>query len=578
MTRDWLFLLAVVCVTASDASWAQLKINTPSLGTIQGELNPNVANVRQFIGIPFAQPPIGNLRFKPPVSTLTVDNASSTIIYNATAAAHQGGFPLLDCMQLSLLNSSVILGQEDCLYLDIFLPLNVSTMSLLPVIIYIYGGGFQTSDPHDPSHVISLYQNVIYVAIRYRVNVFGFMASTLLSASRSGAIQASGLQGFEDQQMAMRWVRDNIQSFGGDPRRVTLQGHSAGAISVCLHLIAPASQDLFQRAIIESGGCDVTQLPLNQMEVIGDEISSYFCNSSADVISCLQSINASTLLQYAQSKDYLNFFSPNAIHPPIDGLIIPDSITNLFQQNKFATNVSLLSGTVNAEFGLFIAGGFETGWQIRNLSQTILSQWVQLFSRGQSAYLNSTYNPYVAPYLPPTLVNYFGLTDALSTGIFQCPVRRTVAHLASNGTGSVYLYSFDYIPLSSPFADLSQSVHGQELPFVFNTPNSSALTQIIFPVSTFTVNEQLLASTMSLLWTRFVVNGNPNAPLDGEATNPLITQLTQLGGWPAYSVNATTNLSSYLIFANTATGNSSATLRLSTNGTIPRRVPHGIRL
>jgi carboxylesterase type B len=212
------------------------------------------------------------------------------------------------------------------------------------------------------------------------------------------------------------------------------------------------------------------------MEIIGDDISSHFCNSSSDVISCLQSIDALVLLQYAQSKDYMNFFSSNAFHPLIDGLIIPDSITNLFQQKKFSTNISILTGTTTDEFGLFIAGGFEPGWQLTNLSQTVLSYWVQVYSQGQSAYLNATYNPYNASYLPPTLVNYYGLTSALSAAIFQCPVRRIAAYLSNNGSGSVYLYSFNYVPLSSPFAPLSQSVHGQELPFVFNTANSSALT------------------------------------------------------------------------------------------------------
>jgi hypothetical protein len=302
------------------------------------------------------------------------------------------------------------------------------------------------------------------------------------------------------------------------------------------------------------------------MEVIGDDISSYFCNSSSNVISCLQSINESLLLEYSQSKDYLNFFSGNGFHPPIDGLIIPDSITNLFQQKKFSTNISLLTGTTNAEFGLFIAGGFEPGWQIRNLNQTVLSQWVQFYSKGQSAYLNATYNPYNAPYLPSILVNYYGLTDALSTSIFQCPVRRTAAYLSNNGSGSVYLYSFNYIPLSSPFAELSQSVHGQELPFIFNTANSSALTQIIFPVNTFSVNEQVLASAISLLWIRFIVNGNPNIPLNVEETNPLITQLSQLGGWPIYSTNTTAGLSSYIIFSNIASGNGSAIIELATSG------------
>jgi carboxylesterase type B len=208
LLRNILLLLAAVSIVSSDSSWPQLKVNISSLGIVQGEINPLVNNVRQFIGIPFAQPPIGALRFKPPVP---LNNSLSSNIYNATAAAHQGGFPWFDCIQVALLNSSVIYGQEDCLYLDIFLPLNISAGSLLPVVTYIYGGGFKTSDPHDPSQLISLYQNVIYVSIRYRINVFGFMASTALSASRSGSIQSSGLQGFEDQQMAIKWVQNNIQ-------------------------------------------------------------------------------------------------------------------------------------------------------------------------------------------------------------------------------------------------------------------------------------------------------------------------------------------------------------------------------
>ncbi|CAF1362669.1 unnamed protein product [Adineta ricciae] len=554
-------LLIAVCINARYGSSAQLLINTSSLGLIQGEINPVINNVRQFIGIPFAQPPVGTLRFKPPVALV---NISSSGVYNATGAAHQGGFPVLNCMQISLENSSEIYGQEDCLYLDIFLPLNINNGTLLPVVVYIYGGGFETSDPHSPTALISLYQNVIYVAIRYRVNVFGFMASTALSASRPGPIQSSGLQGFEDQQMAIKWVRDNIQSFGGNPNSITIQGHSAGSISVCLHLIAPASQNLFQRAIMQSGGCDMGQVPLSYMKMIGDDISSYFCNSSlSNMVSCLQSIDSTNLLQYAQSKGYLNFFAAVAFHPLVDGLVIPDSITKLFRTKTFPKNISLLTGTTNAEFGLFIAGGFEPGWQVRNVSQTVLSQWIQIYSKGQSAYLNTTYNPYVNPYVPPILLNYYGLTDALSTGIMQCPVRRIAAYLTNNGNGSVYLYSFNYIPLSSPFADLSQSVHGQELPFVFNMANSSPLTQIIFPVNTFNTDEQILAWAMSLLWIRFIVNGNPNTPLNNETTNPLINQLSQLGGWPTYS---TTNASSYIIISNTVSGNSSATIQLATSG------------
>lgn len=352
-------------------------------------------------------------------------------------------------------------------------------------------------------------------------------------------------------------------AFGGNPNSITLQGHSAGAISICLHLIAPASQNLFQRAIIQSGGCDITQTTLTEAEKIGDEISSYFCNSSLNVISCLQSIDALTLLQYTLSKDYLNFFTSNSVHPLIDGLVIPNSIKNLFQNGNFQTNISILTGSTSAELALFIAGRFEPGWQIENVTQTTLSEWVQLYSQGQSTYLNTTYNPYINPNVPSILNNYYGLTDALSTGIFQCSVRRTSAYLANSQSGSVYLYSFEYVPISSPFSSLSQSVHGQELPFVFNSPKSSSLlTQELLSINTFDPDEQLLASAISLLWIRFVVNGNPNIPLDNETINPLINQLNELGGWPLYS---TKNLSSYLIFSNRVIGNNSATIQLATN-------------
>lgn len=156
------------------------------------------------------------------------------------------------------------------------------------------------------------------------------------------------------------------------------------------------------------------------------------------------------------------------------------------------------------------------------------------------------------------MVNYYGLNDALSTYRYQCPVRRTAAYLINSGSGSVHLYSFEYVPLSSRFAYLSQAVHGQELPFVFNSPNALASS-----TNEFNPDEQLLAWAMSLLWTRFAVNGNPNIPLDNETTNPLINQLSELGGWPMYS---TTDSSTYVIFSNQLLGNNSATIRLGTSG------------
>lgn len=208
MIKSVLLLLTLLESIRGTNVRPQLLVNTPSLGLIQGEIHPVRKNVGQYLGIPFAQPPIGKLRFKPPVPLM---NGSYSGIYNATAAARPGGNAALQCLQYDALGPKIMHGQEDCLYLDVYVPSHATSDSLLPVVIYIYGGGFETSYPIDPTTLVSLYENIIYVTIRYRVNAFGFMASTALSASRPGPIQSSGLQGFEDQQLSMKWVHDNIQ-------------------------------------------------------------------------------------------------------------------------------------------------------------------------------------------------------------------------------------------------------------------------------------------------------------------------------------------------------------------------------
>ena len=341
---------------------------------------------------------------------------------------------------------------------------------------------------------------------------------------------------------------------------VTLQGQSAGAISICLHLVAPGSANLFHRAIIESGGCDILYRNLTDMESIGDEISTHFCSSSSDVVACLQAIDGAALLEYAQSKDYLNFFTDKALHLPMDGLIFPASVTNLFRGGYFPRNVPILTGTTSDEFALFISLAFEPGWKIEDLDQSVLSQWVQLYSGGRSAYLNKTYNPYIDPDVLPSLVNYYGLTDAMSAVVFQCSARRTAAYLSDQGNGAVYLYSFAYVPITSAYLALSQSVHGQELPFVFDLSVALPGTS---PVDALNPDEQLLAWAMSLLWIRFVVHGDPNIPLEKEIPNPLIKELGELGGWPKYSTN---DPSSYIVFTNAEKRHSRATIQSATGG------------
>lgn len=188
-----------------------------------------------FLGIPFAKPPVGELRFRPPERNDPWDGILNGTVYG----------PM--CMQASA-NGGGASASEDCLQLNVFtknLPTNDNNTELIPVIVYIHGGGFEagTASDHGPEYLMD--RNIVLVTIQYRLGVFGFIAV--------GRPDVTGNQGLKDQTLALRWVRDNIHHFGGDRDRVTISGLSAGSFSVTAHMISPMSRGLFHNVIGLSG-------------------------------------------------------------------------------------------------------------------------------------------------------------------------------------------------------------------------------------------------------------------------------------------------------------------------------------
>ena len=210
---------------------------TTTIGSIHG-IDGGGACI--FLGIPFAAPPVGNLRWKPPRAA-----PSWTTPLNAVIA------PAL-CPQINL--AGALVGSEDCLKLNIWTP-NPPPAGRAPVIVWLHTGGFLQTSANFAAHNgqrLAEQTGAIIVAPNYRLGPFGYLAHTLLSAE-DDAYPSSGNYGFLDQRAALVWVRDHIAAFGGDPDSVTIAGTSAGSLSVSLHLVSPGSAGLFSRAIMQSG-------------------------------------------------------------------------------------------------------------------------------------------------------------------------------------------------------------------------------------------------------------------------------------------------------------------------------------
>jgi para-nitrobenzyl esterase len=225
-------------VVSSMAAASSPTVTTPN-GVFPSQTFAGVAGngINDFLGIRFAAPPTGSLRFAPPAAPARV---SGTI--NATSF----GSP---CPQSASPFGSAS-TDEDCLFLNVYVPgSSVSSRNNMPVMVFFYGGAFVDGQGsiYDPTNM-AISGNTIVVTMNYRLGILGYLASTALSQTSANGV--SGNYGFEDQLFALQWVKQNISAFGGNPNDVTIFGESAGAFSVCAAIVSPKASGLFQRAIM----------------------------------------------------------------------------------------------------------------------------------------------------------------------------------------------------------------------------------------------------------------------------------------------------------------------------------------
>ena len=478
--RTWLVVAGVTlgslvaAATAVSASpvGGQTGGSGPVVGTSYGAVR-GLANeaVDEFLGIPYAAPPVGALRWRPPQPA-----ARWSGVRDATQFRPHCPQPASPFGQAST--------AENCLFLDVFTPSWQRARRHNPVMVWIHGGAlvFGESDDYLPTKLVQ--DGVTVVTINYRLGALGFLAHPALADAKG----QSGDYGLMDQQAALRWVKHNIASFGGDPRNVTVFGESAGGLSTLSQVASPQARGLFEKAIVESGSYDLTQASLSSAESAGEAFATN-AGCASQTAACLRSLPVSTILANENAAGYT---------PNINSEVLPESLGTAFATGNF-NRVPIINGTNRDEWRLFVALSELEGNPVTaaNYQSTISST---LGVPSAAAAVIAAEYPLSAFPSPSLALGAVG-TDA----IFACPalsIDQSVSHFVPT-----FAYEFNdenapeefLPPVSFPYG----AAHASEIQYLMDLPN------VGFP-GTLSAAQQDLATTMQGYWTNFAKRGFPS--------------------------------------------------------------------
>ena len=456
-------------------------------GVLEGVISAD-GKVRTFKGIPYAAPPVGPLRWKAPQPAAAWTGVRKATEYPAR------------CMQAPIYPDMIFHDNgpsEDCLYLNLWMPA-APAQPRLPVMVWIYGGGFAagaTSEPRQDGGNLSK-KGVLVVSMNYRLGIFGFLAHPAL-AKESGH-DATGNYGLLDQVAALKWVRDNIAVFGGDPNNVTIFGESAGSFSVSALMASPLAQGLFRRAIGESGAFFGDTLRM-QSRAETEKAGVEFAKSSlgTDSLEALRAKPAAEILQAAAKPGAARFV------PNIDGYFLPESVEAIFAAGK-QSHVPLLAGwnademTYRAIFG--------------NTDPT-----AENFLARARAFYGDHAETVLKLYPAATAAQAKRSAQDLAGDRFiGYSTWKWMEQQLKTGQAPVYRYRFEQtLPLPADAAPGAEATapHASEIEFVFQVLSSRKLP--------WRPEDRKVSDLMGSYWSNFAKTGDPNG--DG------------LARWPAYS-------------------------------------------
>lgn len=530
------FVVAVECVcfallpkTRAHNAAPVIQIGSGLVSGLQFELEGKIVDA--YLGIPYAQPPVGELRFKKPSPVSPWDG-----IYNATAKptpCHQVPVPLLGLTKLNYANAS-----EDCLYVNVWKPSQPGcslqqncTKELLPVFVYFHGGAFQWGDSsllvYDPANFVAL-TDVVFVTFNYRLGIFGFLSLE--------APDMPSNVGIWDQHMVLEWVRDNIASFGGDPRQVTIGGQSAGATSAALHAASPRSKGLFKRIITQSGSPLSMVLSIffrgegkfiNTAVLLGCyDVKMTFSEQRKQVISCLRKLDASFIMRKIENLEFLQ-----QLFAPFDkDDFLPFSVLSPEPWKQLHVEDVLLGTTTDegTMFFSFLADSFPQAAEVlatqyRTVVTVVISQAMNIPMSAAKELVLAYFGGHEVEHSYTEVRDI--ICEIFADAVFNCPSQLFADSAAEQGIRT-HRYLFAYKSTHSFFPKWMGVAHTEDLFYTMGSlpflRDKSRYTDVLgslgkryLATQDYTSEEEQFMKDVVSAWGAFVRSGKPTIPRDG---------------------------------------------------------------
>jgi para-nitrobenzyl esterase len=461
--------LALALGTASNA-WADSLTVKTEQGKVTGK-TINDGKVNAFLGLPYAAPPVGDLRWKAPQPAAKWKGERDATKFGAHCAQNH----VFDDMVFQDSGSS-----EDCLFLNVYTPADSTDKSKLPVMFWIHGGGYSGGGSNEPRHngdFLPL-KGVVLVTINYRLGVFGFLATTDLAKEGDGS---AGNYAMMDMVAALQWVKHNIKNFGGDPDNMTIFGESAGSFAVSTLMASPMSKGLFQKAIGESGAAFSDVLPTDTLDTRLKKDDKWVASLGVNSLAELRALPADKILESVKTLR-------GGFPPDIDGKFLTEPVPETYAAGRQA-HVPLLAGW-NRDEGSFLGNGMTVAkWK---------GMAAGMFKDRGDEFL--TLYPGATDEQAIDSAGAYGGDAFIAFGTWKW-----LEAQRKTGDAPVYRYHFELRATPSKYHPGTFAFHSDDIEYVFGTLDTR-------PGFTPSAADRKLSDEMMSYWTNFAKTGDPNGP------------------------------------------------------------------